>query len=98
MGRDKGMHACLHLYQQRATTASGVSIPTYPLVRGLVTRGHKLAILGQPAQAEATRELGATFVPLDLPDWTPGKSFEEKRDVALPLLFGPTVGDAVSAR
>jgi UDP:flavonoid glycosyltransferase YjiC (YdhE family) len=54
--------------------------PTYPLVRGLVARGHKVTILGQPAQAEAARELGATFAPLALPDWTPGKSVEEERD------------------
>jgi MGT family glycosyltransferase len=62
-----------------------------------VARGHNVAILGQPAQAEAVRALGATFAPLGLPDWTPGKAFEEERDVALPLLFGPTVGEAVLA-
>jgi MGT family glycosyltransferase len=73
----------------------GNTAPTYPLVRGLVARGHNVAILGQPTQAEAVRELGATFAPLGLPDWTPGKSFEEERDVVLPLLFGPTVGEAV---
>jgi MGT family glycosyltransferase len=73
----------------------GNTAPTYPLVRGLVARGHKVTILGQPTQAEAARALGATFTPLGLPDWTPGKSFEEERDVALPLLFGPTVGEAV---
>jgi UDP:flavonoid glycosyltransferase YjiC (YdhE family) len=70
----------------------GNTAPTYPLVRGLVARGHTVAILGQPAQAEAARDLGATFAPLGLPDWTPGKSIEEERDVALPLAFGPTVG------
>ena len=75
----------------------GNTAPTYPLVRGLVARGHTVAILGQPAQAEAARDLGATFAPLGLPDWTPGKSFEEERDVALSLLFGPTVGEAVLA-
>lgn len=73
----------------------GNIVPTYPLVRGLVAREHKVAILGQPAQAEAARALGATFAPLGLPDWTPGKSVEEERDVFLPLLFGPTVGEAV---
>jgi MGT family glycosyltransferase len=73
----------------------GNTAPLYPLVRGLAACGHKVAILGQPAQAEAARELSATFTPLDLPDWTPGKSFEEERDVALSLLFGPTVGEAV---
>jgi MGT family glycosyltransferase len=73
----------------------GNTASTYPLVRGLVARGHKVTILGQPAQAEAARELGATFAPLGLPDWTPGKSIEEERDVVLPLLFGPTVGEAV---
>jgi MGT family glycosyltransferase len=73
----------------------GNTAPTYPLVRGLVARGHTVAILGQPAQAEAARDLGATFAPLGLPDWPPGKSIEEERDVALPLAFGPTVGEAV---
>src|SRR5215475_15736501 len=56
----------------------GNTAPTYPLVRGLVARGHQVAILGQP-------------------DWTPGTSIEEDRDVTLPLLFGPTVGEAVLA-
>lgn len=73
----------------------GNTAPTYPLVRGLVARGHEVAILGQPAQAEAARELGATFTPLGLPDWTPGQTIEEERDVFFPLLFGPTVGEAV---
>ena len=73
----------------------GNTAPTYPLVRGLVAREHKVAILGQPAQAEAAGELGATFAPLGLPDWTPGKSVEEERDIFLPLLFGPAVGEAV---
>ena len=43
----------------------GNTAPTYPLVRGLVARGHKVAILGQAAQAEAARELGVTFAPLN---------------------------------
>jgi MGT family glycosyltransferase len=73
----------------------GNTAPTHPLVRDLVARGHNVAILGQPAQAEAARELGATFTPLGLPDWTPGKSAEEERDLFLPLLFGPAVGEAV---
>src|SRR5262245_2299504 len=55
----------------------GNAASTYPLVRGLVPRGHKVTILGQPAQAEAARERGATFAPLGLPDWPPGKSIEE---------------------
>jgi MGT family glycosyltransferase len=73
----------------------GNTAPTYPLVRGLVARGHNVTILGQPAQAEAARTLGATFAPLGLPDWTPGKSIAEERDVALTLRFGPAVGEAV---
>jgi UDP:flavonoid glycosyltransferase YjiC (YdhE family) len=73
----------------------GNTAPTYPLVRGLVARRHTVAILGQPAQAEATHALGATFAPLDLPDWTPGKSIEEERDLFLSLFFGPAVGEAV---
>ena len=73
----------------------GNTAPTYPLVRGLVARGHNVAILGQPAQAEAARALGAAFAPLGLPDWTPGKSIEEDRDLFLPLFFGPAVGEAV---
>jgi UDP:flavonoid glycosyltransferase YjiC (YdhE family) len=60
----------------------------------LVARGHKVTLLGQPAQAEAARELGATFAPVGLPDWTSGKSVEEERDVFLPLLFGSAVGEA----
>jgi MGT family glycosyltransferase len=60
-----------------------------------VARGHRVTLLGQAAQAEAARELGATFVPLGLPDWTPGKSGEEEEGVLLPLLFGQTVGEAV---
>jgi MGT family glycosyltransferase len=67
----------------------------YPLVRGLVARGHNVAILGQPAQAEAARALGATFAPLGLPDWPPGKSIAEDRDLFLSLFFGPAVGEAV---
>lgn len=73
----------------------GNTPPTYSLARGLVARGHKVAILGQAVQAEAARELGATFVPLDLPDWTPGKANKEEPDILLPLLFGPPVGEAV---
>src|SRR5262245_2215135 len=61
----------------------GNTDPTYPLVREWVARGHRVALLGQSAQAAAARQLGATFTLLGLPDWTPGKSFEEKRDVAL---------------
>jgi UDP:flavonoid glycosyltransferase YjiC (YdhE family) len=73
----------------------GNTAPTYPLVRRLVARGHKVTLLGQPAQAEAARALGATFAPLGLPDWTPGTSVEEQEEVLLSLLFGPAVGEAV---
>jgi MGT family glycosyltransferase len=73
----------------------GNSVPTYPLTRGLVARGHKVTLLGQPVQAEAARALGATFVPLGIPDWTPGKLQEEETDILFPLIFGPPVGEAV---
>jgi MGT family glycosyltransferase len=73
----------------------GNTAPTYPLVRRVVARGHKVTLLGQPAQAEAARALGATFAPLGLPDWTPGASIEEQEEVLLSLLFGPAVGEAV---
>src|SRR5260370_10519379 len=97
---------CRDFTERRDTMASGrflfVSFdgrgntaPTYPLVRRLVARGHKVTLLGQPAQAKAARALGATFAPLGLPDWTPGASIEEQEDVLLPLLFGPAVGEAV---
>ena len=64
---------------------------TYLLARRLVARGHRITLLGQAAQAKAARELGATFVPLGLPDWTPGKANEEEMDVLLPLLYCQTV-------
>jgi UDP:flavonoid glycosyltransferase YjiC (YdhE family) len=40
----------------------GNSAPTYPLVRCLVKRGHTVTVLGQAAQGEAARKLGAEFV------------------------------------
>jgi MGT family glycosyltransferase len=61
----------------------------------LVARGHQVTLVGQPAQAKAARELGVTFAPLGLPDWTPRLSIEEQEDVLLSLLFGPAVGEAV---
>jgi UDP:flavonoid glycosyltransferase YjiC (YdhE family) len=73
----------------------GNTAPTYPLVRCLVARGHAVTILGQAAQGEAARALGAEFVPLALPDWPRGKSVEEEMDLARSLLFGPAVGEAV---
>ena len=77
-------------------SGGGNTAPTYPLARRLVTRGHKVTILGQAAQKEAARELGAAFVPVGMPSWTPGKSLEDEADVFLPLLFGPAVGNAVA--
>lgn len=76
-------------------SGGGNTAPTYPLARCLAARGHKVTILGQAAQAEAARDLGARFMPLDIPDWTPGKSLEEEPERALSLLFGPAVGEAV---
>src|SRR5713101_8236934 len=73
----------------------GNTAPTYPLVRCLVARGHAVTVLGQAAQGEAARELGAKFVPLPFPDWTPGKSTEEEMDLLGSLLFGPAAGTAV---
>jgi UDP:flavonoid glycosyltransferase YjiC (YdhE family) len=73
----------------------GNTPPTYALARRLLARGHKVTLLGQPAQAEAARTLGATFAPLGLPDWTPGKENGEETDILLPLLFGPPVGEVV---
>ncbi len=73
----------------------GNTTPTYALARRLVARGHEVAILGQMAQAEAARDLGARFVPLGVPDWTPGKSLEEESEAYFALLFGPAVGEAV---
>jgi UDP:flavonoid glycosyltransferase YjiC (YdhE family) len=60
-------------------SGGGNTAPTYPLARCLAARGHKVTILGQAAQAEAARDLGARFMPLDIPDWTPGKSLEGNR-------------------
>ncbi len=76
-------------------SGGGNTAPTYPLVRGLVAHGHAVTVLGQAAQGEAARDLGAEFVPLPFPDWTPGKSLEEEMDLVLSLLFGPAVGEAV---
>ena len=59
-------------------SGGGNTAPTYPLARSLVARGHKVTILGQSTQAEAARELGASFAPLGVPDWTAGKSLEEE--------------------
>jgi UDP:flavonoid glycosyltransferase YjiC (YdhE family) len=71
----------------------GNTAPTYPLVRELVARGHRVALLGQPAQAAAARQFGATFTPLGLPDWLPGKSVEEQRDVSLRENVNHTLND-----
>ena len=76
-------------------SGGGNTAPTYPLARHLATRGHKVTILGQAAQAEAAQALGARFMPLNIPDWTPGKSLEEEPDTLFPLVFGPAVGEAV---
>src|SRR5262245_35223449 len=73
----------------------GNTTPTYALARRLVARGHEVTILGQMAQAEAARNLGAGFVALGVPDWTPGKSLEEESGAYLSLLFGPSVREAV---
>jgi MGT family glycosyltransferase len=73
----------------------GNTTPTYALARRLVARGHAVTILGQRAQAEAARDLGARFVPLGVPDWTPGKSLEDEADAFASLLSGPAVGEAV---
>src|SRR6266851_3135887 len=76
-------------------SGGGNTAPTYPLVRGLVAHGHAVTVLGQAAQGEAARDLGAEFVPLPFPDWTPRKSLEEEMDLVVSLLFGPAVGEAV---
>src|SRR5438093_9784614 len=76
-------------------SGGGNTAPTYPLARCLAARGHKVTILGQAARAQAAQDLGARFVPLDIPDWTPGKSLEEEPDRVFSLLFGPAVGEAV---
>ena len=73
----------------------GNTTPTYALARRLVARGHEVTLLGQSAQAEAARDLGARFVPLGVPDWTPGQSLEDEADAFAALLFGPAVGEAV---
>jgi len=75
--------------------AGGNTRPIYPIIRRLVTRGHQVAVFGQSTQANSVRELGANFLPLKVPDWTPGKSLEEEMDVLSSVCFGPTVGDAV---
>jgi MGT family glycosyltransferase len=64
-------------------------------VRRLIARGHAVTILGQSAQAEAAHDLEARFVPLGIPDWTPGKSLEDESEAFFALLFGPAVGEAV---
>jgi MGT family glycosyltransferase len=76
-------------------SGGGNTTPTYALARRLIARGHELTILGQMAQAETARDLGARFVPLGVPAWTPGKSLEEQSEAFLTLLFGPDVGKAV---
>jgi MGT family glycosyltransferase len=76
-------------------SGGGNTTPTYALARRLIARGHAVTILGQSAQAEAARDLGARFVPLGVPDWTPGKSLEDESDAFSSLLFGPAVGEAV---
>src|SRR5512144_2645034 len=76
-------------------SGGGNTTPTYALARRLVARGHEVTILGQRAQAEAAHDLGARFVPLGVPDWTPGKSLEDESEAFLALLFGPAVGEAV---
>src|SRR5262245_14457622 len=73
----------------------GNTAPTYALARRLVARGHEVTILGQMAQAAAARDLRAGFVPLGVPDWTPGKSLEEESESFPASLFGPAVGGAV---
>jgi MGT family glycosyltransferase len=73
----------------------GNTTPTYALARRLVARGHEVTLLGQSAQAEAARDLGARFVSLSVPDWTPGKSLEDEADAFASLLFGPIVGEAI---
>ena len=76
-------------------SGGGNTTPTYALARRLIARGHEVTILGQMAQAQAAHDLGARFVPLGVPDWTPGKSLEEESEAFLALLFGPAVGEAV---
>jgi MGT family glycosyltransferase len=73
----------------------GNMTPTYALARRLIARGHEVTILGQMAQAVSARNLGARFVSLGIPDWTPGKSIEEQSESFVALLFGPEVGKAV---
>jgi MGT family glycosyltransferase len=73
----------------------GNTTPTYALARRLVARGHEVTLLGQSAQAEAACDLGARFVPLGVPDWTPGQSLEDESDAFASLLFGSAVGEAV---
>src|SRR4029453_12038002 len=76
-------------------SGGGNTVPTLALARRLIARGHEVAILGHMAQAETARSLGARFVPLGVPDWTPGKSIEEQSEAFLALLFGPDVGRTV---
>jgi MGT family glycosyltransferase len=76
-------------------SGGGNTTPTYALTRRLVARGHAVTLLGQRAQAEAARDLGARFVPLGVPDWRPGKSLEDESNAFASLLFGPAVGEAV---
>lgn len=75
-------------------SGGGNTAPTYPLARSLVTRGHKVTILGQATQAGAARDLGAIFAPLGIRDWTIGKSLEEEPDF-FSVLLGPAAGKAV---
>jgi MGT family glycosyltransferase len=76
-------------------SGGGNTTPTYALARRLIACGHEVTLLGQSAQAEAARDLGARFVSLGVPDWTPGKSLEDESDAFSSLLFGPAVGEAV---
>jgi MGT family glycosyltransferase len=75
--------------------AGGNTRPMYPIVRRLLGRGHEVTVFGQSTQADSVRALGADFLPLKVPDWTPGKSIEEEMDVVSSVCFGPSVGDAV---
>jgi MGT family glycosyltransferase len=67
----------------------------YAIIRRLLGRGHQVTVFGQSTQADVTRELGAVFLPLTVPAWTPGKSVEEEMDVLGALCFGSAVGEAV---
>jgi hypothetical protein len=82
-------------FQLVTFSGGGNTTPTYALAQRFIARGHEVTILGQKAQAESARNLGARFVPLGVPDWMHDKSIEEQSEVFLALLFGPDVGKAV---